>query len=153
MSGYYDTGGISVIDAIYAKLTPDEYRGFLKGNVMKYIMRASFKGCELEDYKKACHYNNLLASMSEASMDIFSISAQPLDSETIRVHDALNDKIRRANMKMKFMAILRDSIYNREITINEMRYWMNILDSADKDRSYDKSPQPAKKRAASEISK
>lgn len=36
---HYNAGKIECIDAIEAALTPEEYRGFLKGNVLKYTWR------------------------------------------------------------------------------------------------------------------
>jgi hypothetical protein len=40
---YYDAGGISTLDIIKAKLTPEQYHGFLLGNVVKYACRLNFK--------------------------------------------------------------------------------------------------------------
>ena len=36
---HYNTGKVECIDAIEAALTPEEYRGFLKGNILKYTWR------------------------------------------------------------------------------------------------------------------
>jgi hypothetical protein len=36
---HYRQGGIECIDAIEAALTPEEFRGYCKGNAMKYIWR------------------------------------------------------------------------------------------------------------------
>lgn len=52
---HYVFGGIETIEYLKAKLTPEEYRGFLKGNVLKYISRESEKN-GLEDLKKAKWY-------------------------------------------------------------------------------------------------
>lgn len=41
---YNADGGIECIEAIEAQLTPEEYRGYLKGNVTKYIWREKYKG-------------------------------------------------------------------------------------------------------------
>lgn len=52
---YYDIGGIATIDYIKAKLTKEEYIGFLKGNILKYISRAGHKldpGVSAEDMIK-----------------------------------------------------------------------------------------------------
>lgn len=38
------TNGIECIDAIEAALTPDEFRGYCKGNVIKYVWRERLKG-------------------------------------------------------------------------------------------------------------
>ena len=36
--------------------TPDEYRGFLKGQVVKYLARYRYKGTPLDDLDKAMRY-------------------------------------------------------------------------------------------------
>ena len=41
---HYRFGEIECIDAIKAALTPDEYRGYLKGTNVKYIWRERHKG-------------------------------------------------------------------------------------------------------------
>ena len=48
---HYIFGGIETIEYLKAKLTPAEYRGFLKGNVLKYVSREAEKN-GLEDLKK-----------------------------------------------------------------------------------------------------
>lgn len=52
---HYTQGGIETIDFIRAKMTPEEFRGYCKGNTLKYLSRAEYKG-GLEDYKKAQVY-------------------------------------------------------------------------------------------------
>jgi hypothetical protein len=54
---HYRQGGIECIDAIRAALTDDEFRGYLKGNSMKYIWREKHKGGN-EDLRKAAWYLN-----------------------------------------------------------------------------------------------
>lgn len=51
----YDHGEIECIDAIKAALTPEEFRGFCKGNVIKYAWRESYKGGDA-DLCKASAY-------------------------------------------------------------------------------------------------
>ena len=41
---HYTQGGIECIDAIEAALTPEEFRGYVKGNVIKYVWRERHKG-------------------------------------------------------------------------------------------------------------
>ena len=48
---HYVFGGIEIIEYLKAKLTAEEYRGFLKVNVLKYISRKDDKN-GLEDLKK-----------------------------------------------------------------------------------------------------
>lgn len=52
---HYTQGEIECIDAIRAALTPEEYRGYLKGNVMKYTWRERVKGAT-ESLRKAQWY-------------------------------------------------------------------------------------------------
>jgi hypothetical protein len=52
---HYTAGGIECIDAIKAALTPEEFRGYCKGNAMKYTWRERMKGGD-EDLRKAAWY-------------------------------------------------------------------------------------------------
>lgn len=52
---HYTSGGIECIDAIEAALTPEEFRGFCKGNALKYVWRERLKNGG-EDLKKARWY-------------------------------------------------------------------------------------------------
>jgi hypothetical protein len=53
---HYKSGGIEVIDFMEAKLTPEGLKGYLQGNVIKYLSRAGKKDDELQDFKKAEWY-------------------------------------------------------------------------------------------------
>ena len=53
---HYKVGGFEAIDVIKAKLTPEEYRGYCKGNVLKYVMRANYKDQHDNDCEKAEYY-------------------------------------------------------------------------------------------------
>lgn len=53
---HYMAGGLEVIDILKAKMSPEEYRGFLRGNVIKYILRYDHKGAPVEDLHKAQTY-------------------------------------------------------------------------------------------------
>lgn len=53
---HYTYGGIETIEFIKAKLTDEEFQGFCKGNVIKYISRAGQKGNSDEDLDKAHYY-------------------------------------------------------------------------------------------------
>ena len=59
---HYTSGGIECIDAIEAALTPEEFRGFLKGNVLKYTWRERIKA-GVESLQKAQWYLNKLVSL------------------------------------------------------------------------------------------
>jgi hypothetical protein len=53
---HYRQGGIECIDAIEAALTPEEFRGYCKGNALKYIWRERSKGRPVEDLQKSVWY-------------------------------------------------------------------------------------------------
>jgi hypothetical protein len=57
---HYKVGGIEVIDFIKAKLTPEEFRGYLKGNVLKYTSRAGYKDDAAQDIGKLVWYASKL---------------------------------------------------------------------------------------------
>ena len=52
---HYKQGGIECIEAIRAALTPDEFRGYCKGNMLKYAWRERHKNGD-EDLRKAAVY-------------------------------------------------------------------------------------------------
>ena len=52
---HYAQGDIECIDAIEAALTPEEFRGYCKGNVHKYLWRERHKGGD-QDIGKARWY-------------------------------------------------------------------------------------------------
>ena len=56
---HYRQGEIECIDAIKAALTPEEFRGYCKGNALKYIWREKHKGGR-ESLAKARWYVNRL---------------------------------------------------------------------------------------------
>lgn len=52
---HYTSGSIECIDAMQASLPPEQFKGFLRGNVQKYCWRCDKKN-GLEDLKKARWY-------------------------------------------------------------------------------------------------
>ena len=62
---HYNQGGIETLDIIKMSLTKEEYKGYLKGNVLKYRERAQFKGNAEQDYAKAKFYFDELESRRE----------------------------------------------------------------------------------------
>lgn len=53
---HYTNGKIECIDAIKASMTPIEFKGYLKGNVMKYLWRYQLKFDPKTDLEKAAWY-------------------------------------------------------------------------------------------------
>ena len=58
-------GKVEVIDYIEDKLTPEQFEGYLVGNVMKYMSRYQKKN-GLEDLKKGSWYLNKLINTLES---------------------------------------------------------------------------------------
>jgi hypothetical protein len=59
---HYTDGSIECIEAIEAQLTREEYRGYLKGNIAKYVWRENHKG-GVESLKKAQWYLDKLVKL------------------------------------------------------------------------------------------
>lgn len=55
--------GIECIDAIRAALTDEEFRGYVKGNAIKYIWREKYKGHSKQDAEKARWYLDKLIDL------------------------------------------------------------------------------------------
>ena len=62
---HYNSGGVECIEAIEASMELGAFQGYLKGNILKYIWRMSYKGKTLEDCKKSQWYLNKLISTLE----------------------------------------------------------------------------------------
>ena len=60
---HYTHGGIETIDFIQAKLTPEEFRGYLKGNILKYGSRLGHKENDMQDAGKLAWYTNKLRTV------------------------------------------------------------------------------------------
>ena len=61
---HYKHGKIEVIDIMKDQLSPEEFKGFCKGLILKYLCRADHKN-HLEDYKKDQWYLNKLIEEME----------------------------------------------------------------------------------------
>lgn len=55
-ASHYESGGFNAIEVIRAKLTKDQFAGYLLGNVMKYSMRANFKSDFARDIEKIKYF-------------------------------------------------------------------------------------------------
>jgi hypothetical protein len=55
--------GFEAIDIIKDVLTEDEYKGYLKGNILKYRLRTGFKGDASKDVEKSKDYKRELDSL------------------------------------------------------------------------------------------
>lgn len=57
---HYLQGKRETIEVIQDYMTKDEFVGYLKGNIIKYVGRFKFKGNPLQDLKKSQWYLNKL---------------------------------------------------------------------------------------------
>ena len=60
---HYNTGNIECIDAIQESMSSVAFKGYLKGNCMKYLWRYDYKGKPAEDLQKAGWYLQKLTAM------------------------------------------------------------------------------------------
>ena len=65
---HYERYNMETIEAIKGQSTPDEYRGFLKGNVLKYLARYRGKN-GIEDLNKAEWYLHRLQEFEAVQGD------------------------------------------------------------------------------------
>ena len=63
---HYTDGGIETITILQAKLSDEEFRGYCRGNAIKYLSRAGKKTPDpKQDYEKAQWYLNKLVEVTE----------------------------------------------------------------------------------------
>lgn len=60
---HYTAGNIECIDYMQDVLTPDEFRGYLRGQVIKYQHRLMAKGNPAQDAAKLAWYANRLVQV------------------------------------------------------------------------------------------
>jgi hypothetical protein len=65
---HYNQGGIECIEAIRSALTPEEFRGYCKGNALKYIWREKHKN-GYQDIQKCIYYLQAMGDVQEAKDD------------------------------------------------------------------------------------
>jgi len=53
---HYTQGSMETIDMIKESLTEEEFSGYLKGNILKYVCRYKHKGMPLKDLMKSEWY-------------------------------------------------------------------------------------------------
>tara|TARA_R110000744_G_scaffold378346_2_gene494356 strand:+ start:1162 stop:1605 length:444 start_codon:yes stop_codon:yes gene_type:complete len=53
---HYNTGSVECIEAIQATLSGEEFKGYCRGNAVKYLWRCMYKGKSKQDLEKARWY-------------------------------------------------------------------------------------------------
>jgi hypothetical protein len=71
---YNKNGGIEAIESIEASMTQEAFKGFLKGNVLKYVWRYEAKN-GLQDLQKAKWYLDRLVFMLELESEKEALDA------------------------------------------------------------------------------
>ena len=89
---HYTDGGIETIEYIRAKMSKEEFYGYIKGNAMKYISRVDKKSDKLldkiQDLKKAQWYIDRMVQVHQEEIAV--LEAKMRQDEWI--DDALNDE-------------------------------------------------------------
>lgn len=53
---HYKVGGMETIDYLQAKLSPEEFAGYCRGNALKYLSRVGHKDATAQEIGKAIWY-------------------------------------------------------------------------------------------------
>ena len=67
-STHYQNTDQQPIEIMQRNLTPEEFKGFLKGNVIKYLFRSQYKGTEIKDLEKMLQYATWLHAAAIGEM-------------------------------------------------------------------------------------
>lgn len=60
---HYNSGNIECIEAIEESMSSHAFKGYLKGNCMKYLWRYEYKGKQVQDLQKAQWYLSKLTQV------------------------------------------------------------------------------------------
>lgn len=97
-SSYYDEGGIETLDIIRAKLTPEEYLGFLKGTALRYLCRAPFKHPDqARDLEKIANYGRWASEFAAEMAEVQAVADIP-ESDRVEVHDIISEMFSESGM-------------------------------------------------------
>ena len=93
-STHYDAGGIETLDIIKAKLSPEQYIGYLLGNSLKYQSRFNFKHAgegRIRDAEKSANYAQWLRDeLAEQKAIREAVSDGPTPPEALEYWDRQN---------------------------------------------------------------
>jgi len=62
---HYNAGTVECIEAIRSALSDGEFRGYIKGNIIKYVWRERYKGGNEDIHKAIWYLNTLIAAERE----------------------------------------------------------------------------------------
>lgn len=78
VENHYAKGSMQAIEIMQTFMSQDEFIGFLKGNVIKYLSRADYKGQKEKDLEKAKTYSWWLA-LAKLGRKIIPTNSVPED--------------------------------------------------------------------------
>ena len=73
---HYNRKNIEAICAIEASMEPEEFCGYLKGNILKYLWRYNYKGTPLQDLEKSEYYLKLLIKKVKESVQLIESKSE-----------------------------------------------------------------------------
>jgi hypothetical protein len=76
---HYTNNKIETIDIIKDSLTAEEYRGYVKGNILKYVIRERYKNGD-EDLGKARWYLNSILDIANIAEKIIQSNSEHIGS-------------------------------------------------------------------------
>jgi hypothetical protein len=88
---HYKHGGIETIEYIRAKMTKEEFYGYLKGNALKYISREGLKSekilDKIDDIKKAIWYLEQMDKVHKEELAVLEAKAKADEWIDDELHD------------------------------------------------------------------
>lgn len=108
---HYNKGGIEVIDFIQDQLTPEEFNGFCKGNILKYVPRSNHKGDPIADAQKVRDYADYWISAN--------LRTKKVEAGILEKDDRMGELIDEAKMLRKVNGELENIIRqnNKELAL------------------------------------
>lgn len=127
---HYMQGSHECIDEIKAMLTPDEFRGFLKGNVIKYRYRANLKNGK-EDLAKADNYAYYLINGHFKKVDLNSENNSNKQNEQKSKDDVsfnkLNDLMQGVCIAIAVCTLIKENYLSND-TLKTNRKIYSLID-------------------------
>jgi|TARA_R100000541_G_scaffold640_3_gene4081 hypothetical protein len=89
---HYKSGGIETIEFIEAKMSKDEFYGYMKGNALKYISREGLKSVkitdQIDDIDKAIWFLEYMKKTKQTEIAVLEAKAK----EDEWIEDSLHDE-------------------------------------------------------------
>ena len=93
---HYTSGKIECLDAIEAMSGFEDFCGYLRASIVKYLWRAKSKGKVLEDVRKAQFYMNKLV----AALEVATAEVATAEVATAEVATAEADLLREVDLRL-----------------------------------------------------